>query len=392
MTRSVRGLAIFGASVVLVASQLSRGFEPRGDEGGALLAEERATLADAPREAEVRASLRRTNPEWDLMRRMFIGLTLANAAERDTDHRRELLADLDALADGLVQEDDRTGPRGFLLPYGQVRPFRGEEHSIFADGEIAVVLAAREVVDPAVSSAHRDALDVRIVRIESAMNASPSRSGESYPDEAWTFCNTTALAALKLYDAARGTDHRTFATQWLDYAKAHLVDARTGLLVSSYRYDGTWLDGPEGSSLFMAAQNLLLWDDAFARDQWTRAKAALIFDVAGFSLAREWPRTEGSTMDVDSGPVIPLLDASPGASGLAILGAASFGDDAAKRGLLRSLRFAAFPENTESGMRFAGASAMGDAVVGYALNVGPLWDKALHAHDKEASRWRRSGR
>lgn len=386
MSRALRSLAIFGASVVLVWSQLARFFDPSGDEGEKLLAEERATLADASREREVRASLRRTNPEWDLMRRMFIGLTLANAAERDADHRHELLADLDALADGLVEEDDRQGPRGFLLPYGQTRPFRGDEHSIFADGEIAIVLAAREVVDPGATAAHRGALDVRVARIESAMNASPSRSGESYPDEAWTFCNTTALAALKLYDASRGTDHRAYAARWLDWAKAHLVEPRTGLLVSSYRYDGSWLDGPEGSSLFMAAQNLLLWDDAFARDQWSRAKQSLVFDIAGFSLAREWPRAEASAMDVDSGPVIPLLDASPGASGLAILGAASFGDERTKRGLLRSLRFAAFPEDTKDGMRFAGASSMGDAVVGYALHVGPLWDKALHAHMKEASR------
>lgn len=383
---TLRGLAVFGASVVLVWSQLSRFFDPTGDEGAKLLAEERATLADAPREREVRESLRRTNPEWDLMRRMFIGLTLANEAESDPEHRRELLADLDALADDLVDEDERGGPRGFLLPYGKVRPFRGEEHSIFADGEIALVLAAREVVEPTASPARRHALDVRVARIESAMNASPSRSGESYPDEAWTFCNTTALAALRLYDTARGTDHRVFATAWLDYAKQHLVDAKTGLLVSSFRWDGAWLDGPEGSSIFMAAQNLLLWDDAFARDQWTRAKSALVFDVAGFSLAREWPRAGDSAMDVDSGPVIPLLDASPGASGLAVLGAAAFGDETTKRGLLRSLRFAAFPERTKSGMRFAGASAMGDAVVDYALHVGPLWDKALHAGAKEASR------
>lgn len=388
LSASLRGLAIFGASVALVWSQIAHAFDPRGDEAAALLAEERATLHDPTREAAVRASLRSSNPEWDLMRRMFLGLSLANAAERDPERRSALLGDLDALASDLLAEDAREGVTGFLLPYGKGRPFLDTHadgaHSMFVDGEIALVLAAREVVDS--SSPNHDALDVRIARIEAAMDASPSRSGESYPDEAWTFCNTTALAALRLYDVARGTDHRAYATAWIDYARAHLVEPKTGLLVSSYRWDGTWLDGPEGSSIFQAAHNLLLWDDAFARDQWTRAKHELVFDVAGFSLAREWPRTATGALDVDSGPVIPALDASPGASGLAVLGAAAFDDDVTERGLVRALRFAAFPQRTEVGMRFAGASPMGDAVIGYALGFGPIWDKARRAGTKEAKR------
>jgi hypothetical protein len=304
--------------------------------------------------------------------------------------RKELLADLDALADALVSEDAWGGPTEFLLPYGKSRPFltrdpvSGESRSIFVDGEIALVLAAREVVAPRVDRSTD--LDLRIARIEAAMDASPSRSGESYPDEAWTFCNTTALAALKLYDVARGTDHRAYADAWIAFAKAHLVEPKTGMLVSSYRWNGAWLDGPEGSTIFQSAHNLRLWDDEFARDQWTRAKKELVFDTAGFSLAREWPRSSSTQIDVDSGPIIPLLDASPGASGLAILGAAAFGDETTTRGLVRSLRFAAFPQTTEHGMHFAGANPMGDAVVGYALGFGPIWDKALHARGKEAMR------
>ncbi|CAN5643791.1 hypothetical protein BH09MYX1_BH09MYX1_24320 [soil metagenome] len=380
----LRGLVIFGASTALVWYELAPFFDPRGDEGARLLSEERATLADTAREAEVRATLRRTNPEWDLMRRTFVGLTLANEAERDEAHRADVLWELDALAEDLLEEDAREGVTGFLLPYGKNRPFQHGEHSIFVDGEIAVALAAREVVAPA-SPAHRAALDERITRIETAMDASPSRSGESYPDEAWSFCNTTALAALRLYDVARGTDHRAYATAWIEVAKAHLIDERTGVLVSSYRWNGAWLDRSEGSTIFMAAHNLLLWDDAFARDQWAKAKQAFVFDVAGFTLAREWPHAEGAT-DIDSGPVIPLLDASPGASGLAVLGAAAFADGDTERGLLRSLRFAAFPQTTAHGMRFAGASPMGDAVIGYALSVGPIWDKANRARTREARR------
>jgi hypothetical protein len=384
-----RTLLVFAGAAWLTSSQVARAFDPRGDEGAMLLAEERATLHDPAREEATRASLRAVNPEWDLMRRMFVGLSLANEAERDSAHRAELLGDLDAVADGLLRDDERAGPQHFLLPYGSARPFvhpdptTGGPRSIFVDGEIAVVLAARELVAP--RPERSAALDARIARIEASMDADPSHSGESYPDEAWTFCNTTALAALALYDTARGTDHGRFARAWLGWAKAHLIEPATGLLVSSYELDGTWRDRAEGSTIFQVAHNLLLWDDAFARDQWARARRALVFDVAGFTLAREWPNAApDAQVDVDSGPIVPLLDASPGASGFAVLASVAFGDDGAKRGLMRSLDFAAFPQRTPTGMRFAGASAMGDAVLGYGLGFGPIWDKVRSARTLRA--------
>ncbi len=383
LSKVARRLALFAGAVALTWSQLSRAFDPRGDEGARLVEEERATLRDPAREAAVRAELRGINPEWDLMRRMFVGLSLANEAEAEHDptRRAALLADLDAVADALVADDDRDGPTFFLLPYGTARPFVHPDpvtegpRSIFVDGEIALVLAARELVAP--RPERRDALAHRIARIEASMNADPSHSGESYPDEAWSFCNTTALAALALFDAAHGTDHRSDADAWLAWAKAHLIDPSTGLLVSSYRLDGTWRDRAEGSTIFQATHNLLLWDEPFARAQWDRAKRALVFDVAGFTLAREWPRaSNGGGVDIDSGPIVPLLDASPAASGFAVLGSVAFGDAASERGLLRALGFAAFPTSTPAGLRYAGATPMGDAVLGYALSFGPLWTKA----------------
>src|SRR6185295_13694576 len=99
---------------------------------------------------------------------------------------------------------------------------------------------------------------------------------------------------------------------WVESAKQRLVEPRTGLLVSSYHLDGRWKDGPEGSSIWMAIHDLMIVDEAFARDQYARARRELIGDALGFGYAREWPRGARGATDVDSGPIIPLLDASAG--------------------------------------------------------------------------------
>ena len=48
-------------------------------------------------------------------------------------------------------------------------------------------------------------------------------------------------------------------------AKQALIDAKTGMLVSSFTYNGHPMDGPEGSSIWMVAHCLALLDEEFAR-------------------------------------------------------------------------------------------------------------------------------
>jgi hypothetical protein len=304
------------------------------------------------------------------MQRMYTVLALAERAHRGSDRDRAL-ARIDAIADATLATYERDGPHRFLLPYARARPFRYEkDRSVFVEGEIALVLAVRALLSNAPPEPRLRTLTARIAE---QLRAGPALSGESYPDECWTFCNTVALAALRIADRSLGTDHRPLAERWVAYAKAHLVDAETGLLVSSYTWDGRVLDGPEGSTIFMAAHNLRLVDAAFARDQYDRARALLGRDVLGFGYAREWPTFTVGRSDIDSGPVIPLLGASPGASGLALLGAGSFDDETAFRAFERSLELMGFPIVDETGRRYAAAGPMGDAVIFYAYEVGSLW-------------------
>jgi hypothetical protein len=95
----------------------------------------------------------------------------------------------------------------------------------------------------------------------------------------------------------------------------------------------------------------------------------------GFGFAREWPPGAQERMDVDSALVVPGLDASAASTGLAFLGAATYGDTAFLRRLATSVSFAGFPIEDDGRLRFAAGNQVGDAVVLYALTAGPVWRK-----------------
>ena len=215
------------------------------------------------------------------------------------------------------------------------------------------------------------------------MEAGPVLCGESYPDECWMFCNTVALAALRMADVLEGTDHSAFCRQWVAMAKRKLVHAPSGLLVSSFSLRGDVMDGPEGSSIWMVAHCLELVDEGFARDQYGRARKELGRTLLGFGYAREWPVTWRGPMDIDSGPVIPGIEASPGASGLAVLAASSFGDREFLSSLITSLEAFGFPHQRNGELKYCASNQVGDAVLLYAMVQGPLWQKVKEAAARE---------
>ena len=320
--------------------------------------------------------MRRTNAEWDFMARTYLVLAFANLALAHPERRDLYLGKIDRIIETTLALESQRGMYFFLMPYASSAEFVMQPaRSTFIDGEIALMLGARRMVldDPRLAELHRFRTELIVER----MARSPSLSGESYPDEAWTFCNTVALASLRMADVLDGSDHSRSIDEWLAYAKRSLIDADSGLLISSYRLDGTHLDGPEGSSIFMVAHMLQVLDPELARDQWTRARRELLRYVAGFGYAREWPPSWTGPEDVDSGPTIPILGANAGASGLAILGAAAFEDRRALSALLRSLELAAFPSEDANGKRFEASNTVGDAVMLYALVQGPLWRKVM---------------
>lgn len=328
--------------------------------------------------AQPAAPERASNPEWDFMARTFLVLALANDALARPATVGENLTVVDRIIDDTLTLERSHGQRYFLLPYAGARAFVDPSgRSVFVDGEIALMLAARSAV--AQSSPQMDELRRRVAIIEAQMRRGPVLSAESYPDEAWVFCNTTALVALRAADHVLGSDHAELIDDWLQIARARLIDPESGLLVSSFTYDGKVLDGPEGSTIWMTTHNLLLLDPLLARAQYERATEALAGGAFRFAWAREWPDGGGFEgrrgSDIDSGAVVPLLGASPGSSGMMILGAAAFGDVARRDALLRSLHLGAFPTERAGGTEFAAAGVVGSSVVLYALRFGPLWER-----------------
>ena len=325
------------------------------------------------REREL-ARMRGSNAEWDFMGRTFLVLALSNMALAEPAREAECLAVVDRVIDETLRLEREKGLFHFLMPYARGRPFvQKPARSQFLDGEIALMLAARRAV--AEKAAYKPLLAERVGLMAARMTQSPVLCAESYPDECWTFCNAVALAAIRMADHLDGTDHSALFRQWLATAKEKLLDPETGLLVSSFSLRGRVQDGPEGSTIWLAAHCLQLVDGTFAADQYARARKELGRSLLGFGYAREWPRSWRGPQDIDSGPVVPVLEASASSSGLAFIAARAFGDREFYAGLLASLEFAGMPVERDGALTYCASNQVGDAVLLYSMVLGPLWAK-----------------
>lgn len=323
--------------------------------------------------------MQKLNPEWDFMSRTYFVLALANMALRDPVYEDPACEIIDAIIENTLRIEKEEGPTYFLLGYAGERPWvMRPVRSQFIDGEIAIMMAARRFIREDLRY-QRPLQELARIMIE-RMEKSAVLSAESYPNQCWMFCNTVSLAAIRMMDVLDGSDHSAFLSRWVSTAKAKLTDRPTGMLISSYAVDGApdpSGECPEGSTIFMSAHMLELVDPDFARDQYRRAARDLSESFLGFGYAREWPALCQGARDVDSGPIVPLLDASAGASGMAVLGAAVFDDDAYLNRLLRSLEFAAFPHEEDGQLVYRASNPVGDAVLLYGLVEGPLWRRVM---------------
>ncbi|MCH2205009.1 MAG: hypothetical protein MK132_03945 [Lentisphaerales bacterium] len=309
------------------------------------------------------------------MSRTYFVLALANMALLDNSLLYETCSIIDDIIHNTLETEKNRGFKYFLLEYGKGGGWVNyPEGSIFVDGEIALMIGARRALQE--KEEYKKLQYNRINKIKSRMRQSSILCDESYPNECWLFCNTVALAAIKISDKLDGTDHSKFFASWIQSAKDNLIDKQTGLLISAFTVNARPLPtgpGPEGSSIWMASHMLQIIDEDFANDQYKRAKQELAGQLFGFAYAREFPKGFDGEADVDSGPIIPIIEASASSSGLAILGAAAFNDSQYLQDLLTSVNFAGFPEDKDGKRRYLASNPVGDAVLLYALMEGPLW-------------------
>ena len=85
--------------------------------------------------------------------------------------------------------------------------------------------------------------------------------------------------------------------------------------------------------------------------------------------------------DIDSGPIIPVFEISAGSSGMAFIGASTFGDDKFLASLAATLDFAGFPSRKGGRLKYCASNQVGDAALLYAATLGPLWEKVKTGAD-----------
>src|SRR5947209_1058400 len=108
----------------------------------------------APREHEI-AKMRASNAEWDFMARSFLVWSLANMSLREPASRAAYLETMDRIIDETLRLEQREGMYFFLMPYARARPYAVQPaRSLFLDGEIALMLACRRVVEVKADDQH----------------------------------------------------------------------------------------------------------------------------------------------------------------------------------------------------------------------------------------------
>jgi hypothetical protein len=325
--------------------------------------------------------MRASNEEWDFMGRSFLVWSLANMGLRDPASKQVYLETMDRIIDETLRIEEQEGLYTFLMPYAKAGPYVVQPpRSLFLDGEIALMLASRRVLED--KPEYKPMLADRVNSIVRGLEDSPRMVLESYPNECWMFDHAVALAAIRMADYLDGSDHSTLLRDWVSMAKQKLTDPASGLLISSFTTDGQMLDGPEGSTLWMVAHCLQLVDEDLARNQYQRARRQLGEITMGFGYAHEWPPTWNGPADIDSGPIIPGFKISAGSSGLAFVGASAFDDEPFLSSLAATLDFAAFPFRKQGTLKYCASNQVGDAALLYAATLGPIWQKVRNGGNR----------
>jgi len=323
-------------------------------------------LVTALQSPEQRAYLFAQNPEWVLMSTTFLADALAASGRTDPEFALEAARGMDALLDSLLAQRAET----YLLPYhrqGTWRVARGADEGIFYLGEIAFSLGLRRQLsddNPRWRTLHRRF----IAGIERVLARAPNGYAESYPNEAWTFCNVIALAALIQSDRLEGTDHQPQVQAWRR-GVIPLMDLETGLLPSAYTLDGRITQGVEGSSIWAVITFLSLVDPELARLQYAAALKVLGRDVLGFAWAREWPANGAADHDVDSG--MTVLGVGPASTGFSLAAAHAMQDAERYARTKALLDVIATPvEDADGARHYLPSNLMGDVV--FAFSAGGI--------------------
>ena len=201
------------------------------------------------------------NAEWSLFSMSYSVYAFTNMTQLDSSFRPEA-AHYTQLAIGK------------MLAGSISQAFRNPNSVIPADsvtsvlylGHLNLMLGCHRLLDPA--SPYKALHDSLSATLHRRLAAAPNHCLESYPGGVWVPDNTVALASLQLHSDLTGSPYRAFCQQWVTYARQHLTDPVTGLLLSKPATRHQAAEEPRGSHLGWSIFFLYRFAPAYAAEQY----------------------------------------------------------------------------------------------------------------------------
>ena len=303
-------------------------------------------------EAETPELLALGNTEWSLFSMSYSVYAFTNMAQLDSSFRPEAahytrLAIQKMLTDRIAQ--------AFRNPHAAIAA--DSVTSVLYLGHLNLMLGCQRLLDPA--SPYKALHDSLSASLHRRLAAAPSHCLESYPGGVWVPDNSVALASLQLHSDLTGSPYRAFCQQWVAYARRHLTDPATGLLLSKPATRHQAAEEPRGSHLGWSIFFLYRFAPAYAAEQYQCYQQHFSTNFGVIRLYHERiGRYETSGGDVDSGPLI--LGYSIPANAFAFGNAVALRDWRNAQRLRRVIRFGSreveTPQETHYGVRFVDLS------------------------------------
>ncbi|SFP95990.1 hypothetical protein [Hymenobacter arizonensis] len=245
------------------------------------------------------AKLSELNPEWALFSLSFAVYAFTNMAEQDSSFRREAAQYTELAIQKVLTNDISAFSRTASSPPSRL----DTASSVLYLGHLNLMFGCHRLLNPA---SHYAGLHDTLSRIlHGRYLRSPSHCLESYPGLTWIPDNTVALASLGLHSQLTGSPYRQYCTQWVAYARQHLTDASSGLLVSRPRTSQHDAEEPRGSMLGWSIYFLYRFNPAYAAEQYRLYKEHFSTNLGVVQLYKERPGSFAITPgDVDSGPLL----------------------------------------------------------------------------------------
>ena len=309
------------------------------------------------------------NAEWSLFSMAYSVYAFTNMAQLDGTFRPEA-AHYTQLAIGK------------MLTGNIAQAFHSRHAAVPADsvvsvlylGHLNLMLGCHRLLDPA--SPYQALHDSVSATLHRRLATAPNHCLESYPGGVWVPDNTVALASLQLHSDLTGSPYRAFCQQWVAYARQHLTDPQTGLLLSKPATRHQTAEEPRGSHLGWSIFFLYRFAPAYAAEQYRRYQQQFSTNFGAIRLYHERMGSyETSEGDVDSGPLI--LGYSIQANAFAFGNAVALRDWRNAQRLRRVIRFGSreitTPRELRYGVRFVelSVSPLAEALILHAETMMP---------------------